>query len=91
MVRGKPGAQARIAWVGTDSISTIISTGMHDNLDAPRHKSFEAHVVLNRGAPLVVLDSAADQRFAQLPCMMSEARFAAGVPILSSDGYPVGE
>ena len=57
----------------------------------PRSFSFCAHTVLQKEL-LMVEDTAADERFAANPLVVSEPalRFYAGVPLMTADGYNVG-
>ncbi|EPQ52743.1 hypothetical protein GLOTRDRAFT_117464 [Gloeophyllum trabeum ATCC 11539] len=59
----------------------------------PRPMSFGAHVLLQRGdEPTVVLDTTQDWRFSQNPLVTGQpyARFYAGAPLRTQDGYNVG-
>ena len=57
----------------------------------PRLVSFCSHVIRGRDV-LVVPDAAEDPRFSGIPLVVGElgARFFAGAPLLTSDGYSVG-
>ncbi|KAF9579473.1 His Kinase A domain containing protein [Lunasporangiospora selenospora] len=59
----------------------------------PRKASFCTHTILRSpDDPLIVLDSAADWRFQNLPCVTGEPhiRFYAGAPLTSSNGFNIG-
>jgi diguanylate cyclase (GGDEF)-like protein len=62
-----------------------------DLAGVPRELSFCAHNILSAGA-MVILDATLDPRFSdnELVEGTRHFRFYAGVPLLSSDGFPVG-
>lgn len=56
----------------------------------------QSHLILNRNAGMVVLNSAADPRFADGPLCSNQLQphlrisFFAGFPVLSENGFPIG-
>ncbi|QZD86814.1 sensor histidine kinase [Qipengyuania psychrotolerans] len=62
-----------------------------DTTETPRPTSFCAHAMMER-EPLVVPDAMLDPRFERNPLVTGEPkiRFYAGVPLLSSEGAPLG-
>ncbi|KAG6334055.1 hypothetical protein ID866_5029 [Astraeus odoratus] len=59
----------------------------------PRTTSFCSHAILQRGdEPTIVLDTHADWRFARNPLVTGppHARFYAGAPLRTQDGYNIG-
>jgi GAF domain-containing protein len=64
-------------------------------IDAPetsRSVSFCAHAILNPDEPLIVIDTAGDERFEGNPLVQGEpgVRFYVGVPVCNADGHPLG-
>jgi diguanylate cyclase (GGDEF)-like protein len=59
--------------------------------EMPRRSSFCDHTI-RQGEPFVVLDAAADARFAAAPAVVSapHVRFYAGAPLVSPDGFRIG-
>lgn len=59
--------------------------------ETPRDIGFCSHAVL-QGAPLVVTDALADDRFAENPAVVGDphVRFYAGIPLRAADGNCVG-
>jgi len=59
--------------------------------EIPRHAAFCAHTIL-RPEPLIVPDTAEDERFAGNPLVTGdlEVRFYAGAPLVTTDGLAVG-
>lgn len=47
-------------------------------------------LVVSSGAPLVLLDAAADERFKGAPAVVDGLRFYAGVPLTTTDGFDLG-
>jgi len=62
-----------------------------DSSELSLDNSFCAHVV-SGGEPLIVSDTAADQRFCKNPLVLNPPaiRFYAGFPIITADGHAVG-
>ena len=62
-----------------------------DSSELSLDNSFCAHVV-SGGEPLIVSDTAADQRFCRNPLVLNPPaiRFYAGFPIITADGHSVG-
>jgi signal transduction histidine kinase/ActR/RegA family two-component response regulator len=60
--------------------------------EVPRAISFCAHAILQPQELLVVPDACQDERFADNPMTVGQppVRFYAGVPLVSSEGFPVG-
>jgi GAF domain-containing protein len=60
--------------------------------ETSRSASFCAHTILSQDEPLVILDAAADERFAGNPFVQDEPwlRFYAGAPVLSPAGQTLG-
>ena len=85
---------AAINMVGDDHVFFAASAGIQadaDGIDMAREVSFCAHAIAQDGV-LVVNDATRDERFHDNPLVTGAAgmRFYAGVPVLSSDGYPLG-
>ncbi len=59
---------------------------------APRELSFCAHAISDQNSIMIVADSKKDERFSDNPFVTGEAniRFYAGIPLISSDGFPLG-
>ena len=68
----------------------LARTGI-DTTETPRPTSFCAHAMMER-EPMIVLDALLDPRFERNPLVTGEPkiRFYAGVPLLSSEGAPLG-
>ncbi len=60
--------------------------------EAPRRWAFCAHAVLEPYSLFQIEDAMLDSRFAQNPLVTGEPkiRFYAGIPLISSEGYPLG-
>ena len=68
------------------------SVGLGPLTESPRDISFCGHAIAQRAEFFSVPDTLKDERFADNPLVAQapHVRFYAGVPLMSTDGYPVG-
>jgi len=81
---------AAVNMIGSDHVFFAASIGI-DEVDMRREVSFCAHAIAQNDV-MVVSDAKRDERFHDNPLVTGEAnlRFYAGVPLLSTDGHPLG-
>lgn len=81
---------AAVTLVERNRQSYLAVSGMPDT-PLPRHESFCAETILDHG-PMIVADAKSDHRFAASSLVTGDiaARAYLGVPLISSDGYPLG-
>jgi two-component system, sensor histidine kinase and response regulator len=82
---------ALVSLVGREHQDFAARTGL-DRAGSPRDEAFCAHAIVQPDEVMVVEDAAADERFADLPCVRGDeaVRFYAGVPLRGAERQPLG-